>query len=461
MSAPGWQAVGEAAVGHAEHRTRGCARPIRLKGRTTRADARTGAVVSSYGSDDELDGITYRRCQDRRAAVCPSCSHEYKGDAWHLLACGLAGGKDVPESVADHPATFATLTAPSFGAVHGLRQSGPCRARRDRPVCEHGRQLFCTRRHAPGDPMLGQPLCADCYDYEGHVLWQFWAPELWRRFTIALQRRIAAMAGLTPAALRDHCRVAYAKVVEFQARGVIHVHVPIRLDGPDGPSTEARVDLDADDLGRAILDAAASVRRVVHGFAGRPDVALRWGAQLDVRPITGTANRDGRTGPAHPEQVAAYLAKYLTKACEDFGLPRRVPTARHAAAAGASPHAVRIVETAERLAAEGGPEYARLGACLATLGYRGHPVTKSHRFSVTFTRLRRARAEHHRKRPGLDPEAEVRELLDADPEDQADVVEVREWTYAGRGYLDTDTAANAVRSACLARSRRAARGVLA
>ena len=33
--------------------------------------------------------------------------------------------------------------------------------------------------------MLGQPLCRDCYDYASHVVWQWWAPELWRRFTIA------------------------------------------------------------------------------------------------------------------------------------------------------------------------------------------------------------------------------------------------------------------------------------
>ena len=31
------------------------------------------------------------------------------------------------------------------------------------------------------------------------------------------------------------CKISYSKVVEFQARGAIHVHVPIRLDGPDGP----------------------------------------------------------------------------------------------------------------------------------------------------------------------------------------------------------------------------------
>src|SRR5664279_457220 len=321
----GWQLVGQAAQAQAEGRARGCARPVRLTGSTTRVDARTGAVLSAYGSADELDGVTYRRCQDRRAAVYPSCSHEYKGDAWHLLACGLAGGKTVPASVAGHPATFATLTAPSFGPVHGLRQSGPCRARRDRPTCPHGRPLYCARRHAADDPRLGRPLCAECYDYEGHVLWQFWAPELWRRFTIALARALAAACGLTAGQFRARCRVGYAKVVEFQARGIIHVHVPIRLDGPDGPDSPLGVDVDADLLGRAVLAAAATVRLVVDGLPGRPAVALRWGAQVDVRPITPGADRDGRTGPAHPEQVAACLAKYLTKACEDFGLPRRPP----------------------------------------------------------------------------------------------------------------------------------------
>ena len=77
----------------------------------------------------------------------------------------------------------------------------------------------------------------------------------------------------------------------------------------------------------------------------------------------------------HPEQVAAYLAKYLSKATEDFGLPARVRSTTHARVVGASAHAVRIVATASRLAGEGEP-YARLRDNLATLGYRGHPLTK-------------------------------------------------------------------------------------
>ena len=155
---------------------------------------------------------------------------------------------------------------------------------------------------------------------------------------------------------------------------------------------------------------------------------------------------------AHPEQVAAYLAKYLTKATEDFGLPSRVTSTTHARALGASPHAVRIIAAATRLADEG-PDYARLRACLATLGYRGHPITKSRTYSVTFSQLRRARRAYRRD-PGLDPEADIRQVLDDDTEVPEGFERVSSWHYAGRGYLDLDQAARAVMAAARARSHR-------
>lgn len=118
----------EVAVDDAVERAGRCVRPVRLRGSTMLVDTRTGEVAEErYSSAHELDGQTYVRCGNRRASVCPTCSHEYKGDAWHLLVCGLAGGKGIPGEVADRPCTFATLTAPSFGPVHGLRQKGPSR----------------------------------------------------------------------------------------------------------------------------------------------------------------------------------------------------------------------------------------------------------------------------------------------------------------------------------------------
>jgi hypothetical protein len=447
--------VGEAGQADAEERAGGCARPVRLVGSTSLVDRDTGEVRPVYSSATELDGITYVRCGNRRAAVCPSCSDEYKGDAWHLLMCGLAGGKGIPITVATHPCTFATLTAPSFGPVHGLRQKGPCRARRDRPVCPHGRPAWCTRRHSDDDPLLGQPLCAECYDYLAHVVWQWHAPELWRRFCIALQRDLAARCGLTVPEFRRRCVIAYSKVVEFQARGVIHVHAPIRLDGAEGPDGPAPgVGLTTHDLEDAIH---ATVARVVLDSAPLPDGAvyrLRWGAQVDTRTITDTADEQMRSPrEAHPRQVAAYLAKYLTKATEDFGLPQRVHSAAHAASTRASVHAIRLIEAAEYLAEHGGGPYTRLLAHLASLGYRGHPITKSRGYSVTFGQIRRAKRLHRARPAGLRPDADIRRLLDEQDYMPESFEIVTSWIFAGQGYLDLDAAASAVRSAAVARTR--------
>ena len=142
------------------------------------------------------------RCGNRRASVCPSCSREYAGDMWQLLYAGAAGGrKGVPESVRAHPLVFATLTAPGFGPVHGTRTTrnggtGRCRPPRGKPqLCQHSRPTWCTRVHTDDDPRLGRPLCGDCYDYPGHVAFNWHAPELWRRFTITLRRVLARRAG--------------------------------------------------------------------------------------------------------------------------------------------------------------------------------------------------------------------------------------------------------------------------
>lgn len=309
---PSTSFFGEVAVDDAVKRAGHCVRPVRLRGATLLVDTSTGEVHERYSSTRELDGTTYVRCGNRRASVCPTCSHEYKGDAWHLLVCGLAGGKGVPGEVADRPCTFATLTAPSFGAVHGLRQKGPCRARRDRPVCPHGRPLWCGRRHREHEPQLGQPLCLECYDYLGHVLWQWHAPELWRRFTITSQRRLAATAGLSVNAFRQRSRIFYSKVVEFQARGLVHVHAPIRIDGPDGPDGEpCGLALGTADLEDAVRHAAQAVR-------------------LDVGPLV-TARATGSRGagswivaasPARPVGTAGEVGRW----CIPSRWPRTWPS---------------------------------------------------------------------------------------------------------------------------------------
>ena len=77
-----------------------------------------------WSTDTEPDEILRKACGNRREAVCPPCAERYRGDAYHLIAAGLRGGKGVPESVVGHPAVFVTFTAPSFGLVH-TRPLGP------------------------------------------------------------------------------------------------------------------------------------------------------------------------------------------------------------------------------------------------------------------------------------------------------------------------------------------------
>lgn len=208
-------------------RTGYCRSPIRVRGSVTMAD--TGRLV--YTSDDEPDRTLLIRCGNRRATSCPSCSAEYKGDVWHLLKAGAAGGmKGVPASVAHHPKWFVTLTGPSFGAVHG----DACGSRRSKGPCSHG-VLRCNTHHAPDDAMLGDPICLDCYDYPAAVAFNWTAPELWRRFTITARRDLAGELRITEAELRMVARLSYAKVAEFQRRGVVHFHAIVRLDGGGDP----------------------------------------------------------------------------------------------------------------------------------------------------------------------------------------------------------------------------------
>jgi Replication initiator protein, pSAM2 len=211
-----------------------CARPVRLRGQIITCDGHDRRRV--WSTDTEPDGILRKACGNRREAVCAPCAERYRQDAYHLLAAGLRGGKGVPDSVIEHPAVFVTFTAPSFGVVH-TRRLGPggkprrCRPRRDAPVCVHGVRLSCGAVHTDEHPCLGEPLCADCYDYEGAVLWNNVLSELWRRTVpVYLPRTLARLSAMTQTRLREQVRVSYAKVAEYQRRGLVHLHAVIRLD---------------------------------------------------------------------------------------------------------------------------------------------------------------------------------------------------------------------------------------
>src|SRR6185437_7024505 len=95
-----------------------CASPIYLTGHAITRDTTTGEVLHVFTSASQPYGRLAIACRNRRASRCQPCSWIHQGDTYHLIITGLLGGKGVPEQVREHPRVFATLTAPSFGAVH-------------------------------------------------------------------------------------------------------------------------------------------------------------------------------------------------------------------------------------------------------------------------------------------------------------------------------------------------------
>ncbi|MFG2794305.1 replication initiator protein RepSA [Streptomyces sp. NPDC048419] len=393
---------------HQVHRTGGCADPIHLRGWTTRHDKSTGETLRHYSTHAEPGGRLRIACGNRRASRCPSCAWTYAGDTYHLIRAGLAGDdrRDITATVRDHPRVFATLTAPSFGAVHNRPDHGRCR---------------CGRSHREDDPALGTALDADTYDYAGAALFNNHAGDLWQRFTNRRRREIAARAGITQRELKEVCRISFGKVAEFQKRGAIHFHAVIRLDGPDGPE-------DAPPAWASVTDAIhAAVRHPYTSLrldetGDQPARTLCWGRELDVRPVKAFGDGSDLTEQA----VASYVAKYATKAAETTGtLDRRVAELADLDRHHVPDHARRLIEACKRL----DPLYPdrRLWAWAHMLGFRGHFSTKSRSYSTTLGALRQTRADYRA--------AQERAALGLDEREPDTVLVLADWQYAGHGAL--------------------------
>ncbi len=399
--------------------TGGCAHPIHLTGSTTTRDTATGEVLHHYDTRDEPGERLLIRCRNRRQTVCAPCSRLHAGDTFHLVRAGLTGGKSLPAAVREHPRLFVTLTAPSFGPVHRATVDGErCRPRRNAASCEHGRSLSCPAVHDTTDTLVGQPLCPNCYDYPAHVLWHAYAGRLWKAFTDNLYNHLAARTGRTRSGLRRTLRISYAKVAEYQKRAAVHVHAVIRLDGTSGPNDPPPPWATAEVLAPAVRTAAATVRLRSPYSRALGKQELRWGAQLDARPLRAFGDHEGLADDA----VAAYVAKYVTKGAADTsaGLDHPVTDLDDITAARLSPHVRALMHTCWRLGGLLELEPLRLRAWAHTLGYRGHVLTKSRVYSTTYAALRAERADHERDVPGLD--------------DEPDAIAEAHWRYAGSGH---------------------------
>jgi hypothetical protein len=311
------------------------------------------------------------------------------------MRAGLAGSEDknVPATVTEKPRAFVTLTAPSFGPVHSRRT-------------RRGSLIPCACRgfHHPDDPRLGTAVDPDTYDYVGAVLWQAHTGKLWQRFTITVARKLAVAGGIKVAAFRDHARVSYAKVAEFQRRGLVHFHAVVRIDGPDGPGDTAP----AWATSALLEDCVRAAARAVGLETWRPSgtaLLLHWGEQVDVRTIHADQAGDfeDADGVISEARLAGYIAKYATKSTGATDGADRQLKSQGAIdqLAGITAHHRRMIQTAWDLG--GLPMYCgekdglNLRHWAHMLGFRGHFLTKSRRYSTTFTAIRQAQAEHRRR----------------------------------------------------------------
>jgi hypothetical protein len=399
------------------HRTGGCANPIHLQGTKTLINRQSGQVLSTYSTHDEPGHQLKVACGNRRASRCPACSRTYSADTYHLIRAGLVGddSKQVPATVRDCPRVFATLTAPSFGPVHNRPDHGPCR---------------CGRQHPDGDPLLGTPLDPERYDYAGAVLWNNYAPELWRRFTINLFRVMAKKAGLFQWQFKERAKITFGKVAEYQKRGAVHFHAVIRIDGPDGPGSLPPAWATVEFLDDAIRAAAQRVRVELDPVGPHAARVLEWGTELDVKPIRAFGDGSVITEQA----VASYVAKYATKAAEATqSVDQRLHQIEDLDLYQIPAHARRMIETCWEL----DPYYPgrRLAQWSHMLGFRGHFSSKSPDYSTTLGALRQARADYRAEQA----HTELRErLLDAGidldaMEEEAETLVLAHWIYAGQG----------------------------
>ena len=162
----------------------------------------------------------------------------------------------------------------------------------------------------------------------------------------------------------------------------------------------------------------------------------------DVRPI----RRDAIAGTGQPlnqQAVANYIAKYTTKTLAVPGLPSlRLRREADLERLRCPAHYRRLITTAWQLG-------SRCRAWAHMLGYGGHFLTKSRRYSVTFGQLRQARTDHRRAARPADAD---RDAWGRPLDETVVLVLPTIWTYGGTD-LNPTTAIAELAAASAARAR--------
>lgn len=241
------------------------------------------------GAVDAYDdfGMTIN-CGTRSLADCPYCAGLYKGDCSKLMRLGIFSS--------DLPFLWVTMSLPSFGPVHRIPKRTVSEALRPNLTRGNRRagRCSCGVLHRFEDSALyGVPVCPETYDYQGAVLANASAGALLTETWRLLAHRLRP---------RDSGPFQRVKVIEYQARGAVHVHALIRWDLEEEP--------DVDEVKRVILDATYTDPE-----SGR---VYRWGSPQgqDVR-VVDTTHEAGRREAALKTGYLSKLLNYSAKSLNE------------------------------------------------------------------------------------------------------------------------------------------------
>jgi hypothetical protein len=193
-------------------------------------------------------------------------------------------------------------------------------------------------------------------------------------------------------------------------------HPPRRRQRPRNRTGETDV---PGELCAAIRRAAGRAHLTGHAGDGKT-IAIGFGEQLHTRVLAGAEDGEINAG-----QVAAYVAKYASKASHEQ-ITTRHDSPEQWRERGVPDHLVQLAAAALQLSERAG--LSGLGRWVHMLGFRGHFVTKSRGYSTTLGELRAARATY-RADQGQEPADSA-----VDGDDLTVVLSV--WEYIGSGYLN-------------------------
>ena len=297
------------------------------------------------------------------------------------------------------------------------------------------------------------------------MVWNNQAGELWRRTKQAIERRLGQLArrrGVLPIRvpcgngkyrLVDPVRVAHGKAAEYQARGAVHFHALLRLDGYDPADPDRLLAppscITVADLEDATRWAADAIAYRTPPHPARPGGwTITWGTEIDIRVITMAAPAPSPTWPS-----PATWPSTPPRAPNPPGTP---PPASPTAPSTCTPtpagtHPERLINACWTLGQH--PGYASLRRWAHMLGFGGHFLTKARRYSIRFSDLRQARIRYQRSQ---DTGPEHGPIRTADHTDEETVLIVGTFTYAGTGWKTSGDALLANTAADQARKRRQA-----